>query len=102
MLEATQECLDFTKNRKRKDLETNRMLSLSIVRLLEIIGEAASKLSKGFQNRHPQIPWKNIIGMRNRLIHAYFDIEYDYVWKAVTDELPELAAKLQRITAQEK
>ena len=64
------------------------MLTLSIVKPVELIGEAASRVSKGSRNEYPEIPWKDIVAMRNRLIHVYFDIDLDRIWDTVTDDLP--------------
>jgi uncharacterized protein with HEPN domain len=83
MLDAAREAVQFAKNKSRGALESNRMLTLSIVKDLEIIGEAASKMTNETREEFPQIPWLNIISMRNRLIHAYFDINLDIVWKTV-------------------
>ena len=75
MLEAANVCLEFVKNKKLGDFENDKMLSFAVVRALEIFGEAASRVSKSFQEKYPTIQWRAIIGMRNRLIHAYFDID---------------------------
>jgi uncharacterized protein with HEPN domain len=67
------------------------------MKAIEIIGEAATKITKECQEDLPQIPWPNIIGMRNRLIHAYFDVNLEILWKTVTEDLPELIAELEKI-----
>lgn len=82
---------------KRPDLEANRQLQHSLVRCITIIGEAASRLSPEFRENHADIPWQDIIGMRNRLIHAYFDIDMDLIWRTVAQELPNLLLKLEPI-----
>jgi uncharacterized protein with HEPN domain len=97
MLDAAREAVSFTQSRTRSDLNSDRMLTLSLVKCIEIIGEAAARVTKGSQRRYPEIPWTNIIAMRNRLIHAYFDIDLDRVWDTVTDDLPPLIASLQDI-----
>jgi uncharacterized protein with HEPN domain len=61
-----------------------------VIRCIEIIGEAASRLSKEFRKAHPDVPWQYMIGMRNRIIHGYFDIDPDLVWKTASQELPAL------------
>jgi uncharacterized protein with HEPN domain len=73
------------------------MLVLSLVKDVEIIGEAAANVSKDCRERFSHIPWKSIINMRNRLIHAYFDINLDIVWQTVTKDLPSLIIKLEEI-----
>ncbi|NVL90305.1 MAG: DUF86 domain-containing protein [Desulfobacterales bacterium] len=97
MLDAAKEAIGFVQNRTRSALEGDRMLVLSIVKSIEILGEAATRVTKECHNEFPQIPWRNIIAMRNRLIHAYFDIDLDRVWDTVTDDLPPLVQELERI-----
>ncbi len=97
MLESAREAVSFLQNQTRESLDKNRMLALSLVRLIEIVGEAATQVTREFQNQHPEIPWAQIVGMRNRLIHAYFDIDMDRVWKIVKDDLPPLIVKLEKI-----
>lgn len=94
ILEAANEAISFTKGKVRQDLDNDRKLSLSLIRLLEVIGEAANGLSDSFRENHPVIPWNSIINMRNRLIHGYFDINLDVVWQTVTEDLPELIKSL--------
>ena len=79
MREASREALSFVQNRTRNDLDNNRMLTLSVVKCVEIIGEAASRISKDRQNELKNISWSQLISMRNRLTHAYFDINLDIV-----------------------
>jgi len=71
MLEAAGEAVLFARNRTRKDLDSDRMLTLSIVKSVELIGEAATRISKEARETHPEIPWTDIVAMRNRLIHVY-------------------------------
>lgn len=97
MLEAAYICIEFVSNKSRIDLENDKMLSFAVVRALEIFGKAASHVSKSFQEQHPTIQWRGITGMRNRLIHAYFDIDYDIVWQALTREIPKLIPELERL-----
>ncbi len=70
------------------------MLNLSLVRLLEIVGEAASGISEELKQSHPDIPWHQMTAMRNRLIHGYFDINLDVVWRTIQDDLPPLIEKI--------
>ena len=97
MLDAAQEAVSFVQGKKRGDLDTDRKLVLSLVRLVEIIGEAATQITKEFQGAHPELPWPLIVGMRNRLIHAYFDIDLDRIWDTVKDDLPSLISELKKI-----
>ena len=95
MLDAAKEALSFASGKTRTDLETNRMLVLSLVKDIEIIGEAASRISEEFKASYPQIPWQEIIGMRNRLIHVYFDVDLDVLWSTVTKNLPQFVAEFE-------
>ena len=97
ILDAAREAVSFSKGRSRADLDTDRKLNLSLVRLLEIIGEAARSLSQEFRQEHPDLPWKSMVGIRDRLIHGYFDINLDVVWETVTEDLPPLIAQLKKI-----
>jgi len=99
ILDAAREAVAFSQGRSREDLDTDRRLNLSLVRLLEIIGEAARGISSEFREAHPDLPWKSMIGMRDRLIHAYFDVNLDVVWETVTEDLPPLITKLEKIVA---
>jgi uncharacterized protein with HEPN domain len=73
------------------------MLALAIIKELEIIGEAAGKVSAEARATYPEIPWADIIGMRNRLIHGYFDIDPDLIWNTVNDDLDPLLEQLEAI-----
>jgi len=69
----------------------------AVIRSIEVIGEAASKISIEFRMEHPDVPWQKVIGMRNRLIHVYFDIDYNIIWQTVKENLPPLIEQLQSI-----
>lgn len=97
MLDACQEALDFVRGKSRTDLDTNRQLALSLVKEIEIIGEAASQVSDKFRADHNGIPWGSIIATRHRLIHGYFDIDLDIVWVTVERDLPALRKALKSI-----
>jgi len=101
MLDATREVLEFSTDKTRLDLDTDRMLCLSLVHLLEIIGEAAVAVSSEFQEKYPQIPWSGIVGMRNRLIHGYYEINLDIVWETVKENITPLKAELEKIIEHE-
>lgn len=79
MLDSATAILSFLKGKKRVNLNTNRMLSSAVIREFEILGEAAGKVTQRTQKLFPHIPWKQLVGMRNRLIHAYFDVSYDII-----------------------
>jgi uncharacterized protein with HEPN domain len=95
MLDSAREALSFADGRSRADLDGNRMLALSLVKCIEIVGEAATRVGQETRQQVPQIPWQDIVGMRNRLIHAYFDIDLDRVWDTVVADLPALVMLLE-------
>jgi uncharacterized protein with HEPN domain len=97
MLDYAGKALLFAKGRSRKDLNENEQLRLALVQLIQIVGEAASKVSRAFQEQTPSIPWADIISTRNRLIHAYFDINLNVLWDTITDDLPPLVEQLQKV-----
>ncbi|MBI5559941.1 MAG: DUF86 domain-containing protein [Deltaproteobacteria bacterium] len=102
MVDAAKEARSFASDKKRSDLDGNRQLTLALVKDIEIIGEAASKVSQETKTNYPAIPWLDIINMRNRLIHAYFDIDLEVVWDTVTKDLPPLLAEIEKIVRFEK
>jgi uncharacterized protein with HEPN domain len=95
MLDAAREALTFVRGRGKDDLRTNRMLALSLIKEIEIIGEAACKVSPELKQTLQPIPWADIVGMRNRLIHAYFEIDFDILWDTVTSALDPLILQLE-------
>lgn len=101
MLDAARDAIVFSRNKNRQALTDDRMLVLSLVKSIEIIGEAASKVSIESRNQFPEIPWTVIVAMRNRLIHAYYDVDFDRVWDTITDDLPPLILSLENIIKKE-
>ena len=99
MIGAAEDAMNFVAGRQRAELDTNRMLVFAVVRAIAILGEAASKISEEARSANGAIPWKAIIGMRNRLVHAYFDINTQTVWETVTVEIPEILPLLKQLAA---
>jgi uncharacterized protein with HEPN domain len=97
MLDASRAAIEHLSGKKRVDLDTNRTILSAVVRELEIIGEAANSISAAFKKKHPDLPWKQMIAMRNRLIHAYFDVDHDIVWITAIDYLPTLIQQLEQL-----
>ncbi len=95
MLDAAREALSFVTDRERRDLDTDRMLVLALVKSIEIIGEAGARVSEEGRDAAPDVPWLEIVAMRNRLVHVYFDVNLDVVWVTVRQDLPPLIAALQ-------
>jgi uncharacterized protein with HEPN domain len=77
------------------------VLNLALVRLLEIVGEAAGRVSEVERALHPEIPWPQIVGLRNRLIHGYDAVDHDILWQIITDDLPPLVKALEAILSPE-
>ena len=94
VLDACDEILDFTGIMPEKQFLGNRMLHLAVVHLLEIIGEAANSISQKIKRKYTSIPWINIVGMRNRLIHGYFDIDLNIVWQTIKIDVPFLRKEI--------
>jgi uncharacterized protein with HEPN domain len=101
MLDAARRAREFAQGRSRADLDSDEMFALALVRLLEIIGEAARGVSIGLRQHHLEIPWSEIAGTRDRLIHGYFDVDLDVVWGIVTKDLPSLITQLGAIVVDE-
>jgi uncharacterized protein with HEPN domain len=99
MREAAATALEMTAGYARADLSTNIMLAMALTRCLEILGEAASKISPETSARFPAIPFSKIVSMRHRLIHAYFDVDLDIVWTTVREDLPALLPALDQALA---
>ena len=99
MLDAAREAISFTEGRSRTDLDTDRQLTLSLVKDIEIIGEAANEITEDTRAAHHTIPWRPVIEMRHRLVHLYYDINPNVLWKTVQEDLPPLIAALEKILA---
>jgi uncharacterized protein with HEPN domain len=97
MLDHAREAQSLVQGKSRSDLDTDRLLNLALVRLLEIVGEAARRFPQEDQYLYPEIPWHQIISLRNRLIHGYDEVDFDILWKITTDDLPTLISALERI-----
>ncbi|MGQ9575633.1 MAG: HepT-like ribonuclease domain-containing protein [Thermoguttaceae bacterium] len=97
MLDAANEAQKFIHGRRREDLDHDRQLVWALVKAVEIIGEAASQLSDEAKTELPGLPWPKIIGMRHRLVHAYFDINLDILWQTIIAGLPPIVTELKRL-----
>lgn len=97
MLDAAEAAVRYLGNVARDALWMDDMRSRAIIQAVGVIGEAAARMSPDLRERHPELPWAPMIGMRNRLVHAYFDIDYVRVWDTVTHDLPPLIASVPAI-----
>jgi len=94
--EAKEACL-YVQDLSFEDFLQDGKTVRAVIRSIEIIGEAASKISMELREDYPDIPWQKIVGMRNRLIHVYFDIDHEVIWKTVQVNLPPLISKLEQM-----
>ena len=97
ILEAIEKIGRYTKDLSSETFRNNDLVADGVVRELEIIGEASAHLDEAFRQQHADIPFAEIVGMRNRLIHEYFGVNLDLVWKTVTDNLPLLREKIRKL-----
>ena len=102
MLDAARESLEYVKGETRESLEQDLKTIRALTTTVSTVGEAASKVSREVQDANPQIPWPQMISMRNRLIHAYFDVNLNVLWDTVTLSLPELILELEKLIAPEE
>jgi len=97
MVEAARAAVAEIEGSTEAALAADHVRALGLTKCLEIVGEAAVHLSLELRERHPEIPWGEMVGMRNRLVHAYFEIDHEQVWKALTEDVPPLIEQLQKI-----
>jgi len=97
MIDAAEEAISFAEGKNRESLDRERMLVLSLIKEIEIIGEAAAKVSMEVKDINSQVPWDDITGMRNHLVHGYFDVDLDMLWNTANLDLPMLLIKLKKI-----
>jgi len=101
MLDFARKAVQFTRNKQRSDLDTDEMLALATVHLVEMLGEASRNISSDLQKRYPEVPWELLSGTRNRLAHGYIDVDLDIIWAIVTRDLPPLIKQLKTILKDE-
>ena len=101
MLDYARKAVAFSQGRSRVDLDDDELLALALARLLEVIGEAAKSVSAEKRAQSTDIPWREITGTRDRLIHSYPDVNLDIVWQTVTEDLPRLISALEKLVPPE-
>ncbi len=100
MLDHAKEAANLITGKDKTELQHNRVLELALIRLVEIVGEASAKVSSKTQAKYPSIPWPQVIGMRNRLIHGYDSVDLDVLWDTIEVDLPPLIAEIEKIIGQ--
>ena len=101
MLIHAKEAVALSGETSLNDLIEDRVMQLALQKLVEIVGEAANRVSEETQQRHQEIPWPQIIGLRNRLVHGYYDINLDILWQIIQNDLPPLTERLKAIVGEE-
>jgi uncharacterized protein with HEPN domain len=101
MLEHAREAVEMIRGRTRVELQTNRILQLALVYLVQTVGEAATRVSASGRDQHSEIPWGQAITTRHRMVHGYDRLDYDVVWDTIADDFPPLVAALERVLAGE-
>ena len=95
MLDMARKAVIKTAGLSRHTYDADENLRLALIHLIQIIGEAGRQVSREFSDRHPEIPWADIIGMRHKVVHDYLGVDEDIVWQVVTEDLPGLVALLE-------
>jgi len=102
MLDHAREAVEMAGGHCRSDLESNRQFCLAMTHLVEIVGEAAARVSQQSQSRWQDIPWTGVVGLRNRLVHGYDAVDLNILWTIVNDDLPPLIKELEKILTAEQ
>ena len=102
ILNAISRIEEYTQGIKYEDFMDNHLIQDGVIRQIEIIGEATKRLSKEIRGRHSEIPWKDMTGMRDKLIHDYFGVNIDAVWDTVERDIPTVKNKLKEIIEKEE
>lgn len=97
MIDTSKKAISFVTDISREDFDRDEKLRLALTHLLQIIGEAARRISPEFRAIYPQIPWKAIVGMRSKVVHDYLNVDEDVVWETVQNDLAPLVRKLEKI-----
>jgi uncharacterized protein with HEPN domain len=102
MLIAARDAVSFLGGISQEQFGASRIHQQAVTKALETVGEAAARVSEPARAAHPEIPWREIVGMRHRLVHGYFEIDLDKVWDTVQNDLPSLIAKLELLVPPEE
>ncbi len=97
IIDAVNDVIKLSFGKKRTDLESDQIFGLAMVRLIEIIGEAANSIDVEFRAKYPKIPWSQMIATRNKLIHGYYNVENELIWEIISKDIPNLQKQLNKI-----
>jgi len=100
ILESIKLIEKYIRNISKENLDNNQKLKDSIARRLEVIGEAVKNIPDNFRKKYPEVPWKKIAGLRDIIIHTYFNIDLDITWDIIKKDLPDLREKVLRIKSE--
>lgn len=95
MVDKCEEALDLVREKSRADFDEDHALRLAVAHLIQVIGEAARRVCQAYQVNHPDVPWREIVGMRHKIVHDYMDVDFDVVWSVVQTDLPDLVKILR-------
>lgn len=99
ILQACEDILYFTQTMNSADeLQNDRRTFLAVIRCIEIIGEAARQMPKSFREKHPEVPWRETIGLRNVIAHEYFGLDNEIIWDVIQTQIPVLAEQMRRVS----
>ena len=101
MLIAARDAVSCLGSLTRQEFQNSRLHQLAVLKAVETVGEAAARVSEATRALYPDIPWREIVGMRHHLVHGYFEVDLEIVWSTVRNDLPPLAARLERIVPPE-
>ena len=101
MRDAIKAILEYTKDANKKSFNSNELMQDAVIRRIEIIGEAAKNVSNEFRKKYSEIPWKKIVGMRDKLIHGYFNVDVERVWNVIIDDILVLKKQIEDIIKKE-
>lgn len=102
MADHLEESVDIARGRSREDLDADRLFALALLKLVEIVGEASTRVSDVLKASHPEIPWREIAGTRHHLVHGYDAVDYDILWTIVTEDFPPLASLIRNLLSAEE
>jgi uncharacterized protein with HEPN domain len=97
MLDTVRRIRAVVRGQKRKTFEADDVRQLALLHLIQMLGEAASRVSAAFREAHPELPWGQMVGMRNRIVHGYDHVDPDVGWRVATEDVEPVLAALERL-----